>query len=271
MGWPVAHSRSPLIHGYWLQQYAIAGTYIPLPVRPEDAASVIRALPMLGLAGANVTVPHKREALSSADVADDVARRIGAANTLVVTDGRVHATNTDAEGFIENLKQGVPGLDFGRGPAVIFGAGGAARAVIVGLLDAGVPRITLLNRTRDRAESLAAELGGGSIAVADWVDRNHALADCTLLVNTTSLGMTGHGPLDIVLDNLPADALVNDIVYAPLETELLAQARMRGNPVVDGLGMLLHQAVAGFEVWFGVRPSVTEELRRLVIADLEGV
>lgn len=259
-----------MIHGYWLAKYGVRGTYIPLPVRPEDAADIIRALPASALAGFNVTVPHKQAALASADEADDLARRIGAANTLVVRDGRVHATNTDAEGFIQNLREGHKGIDLARGPAIVLGAGGAARAVLVGLLDAGVPSITLINRTKERADQLADELGGDRSSVVSWDDRAGALAGAALLVNTTSLGMSGHAPLDIPLDRLPADAVVNDIVYAPLETELLATARARGNPVVDGLGMLLHQAVPGFEAWFGMRPEVTEDLRRLVIADLEG-
>lgn len=270
MGWPVAHSRSPMIHRHWLKQHGLAGTYIPLPVRPEDAVEIIRALPRLGFAGLNVTVPHKHTALEAADKVDDVAGRIGAANTLVVREGKVHATNTDAEGFIENLRQGAPDVDFSAGKAVVLGAGGAARAVLVGLLDAGVPQIVLLNRTRERAEELAAQAGAGRTIVVDWNNRMEALAGASFLVNTTSLGMVGHAPLDLTLDALPPDALVNDIVYAPLETDLLAAARARGNIVIDGLGMLLHQAVAGFEAWFGTRPSVTDDLRRLVIADLEG-
>ncbi len=259
-----------MIHRYWLAQHGLAGTYIPMPVRPDDVGDLIRALPKLGMAGLNATVPHKHAALDAAEVVDHLAKRIGAANTLVVRDGQVHATNTDAEGFVENIRHAQPDTDFSRGPAVVLGAGGAARAVLVGLLDAGVPEIILTNRSHDRAETLATDLSDGRMKVAEWEMRHDVLADASLLVNTTSLGMTGHAPLDLDLDRLPTNALVNDIVYAPLETDLLAQARTRGNPVVDGLGMLLYQAVAGFEAWFGVRPQVSDELRQMVINDLEG-
>lgn len=294
MGWPVAHSRSPMIHGYWLKKHGIAGSYGLLPVRPENAIAAIRALPAKGYAGCNCTVPHKHAALDAADVVDDLARRIGAANTIVIRDGAIHATNTDAEGFVQNLVQGANGLlretfiagaqgaghagflvaapefRFDAGPAMVLGAGGAARAVVVALLDAGVPTIRLANRTRARANELAAELGHGRIEVVGWDEREAALADAALLVNTTSMGMQGQEPLVLRLDDLPADSLVNDIVYAPLETALLAAARARGNMAVDGLGMLLHQAVPGFEAWFGVRPTVTAELRDLIVKDLGG-
>ncbi|MBI1180713.1 MAG: shikimate dehydrogenase [Alphaproteobacteria bacterium] len=268
MGWPIGHSRSPLIHGYWLKRHGIDGYYVPLSVKPQEAAEAIRALPKLGFAGANCTVPHKHAALAAADEVDALAGRIGAANTLVVRDGRIFATNTDAEGFLTNLKAGAGvALRLDR-PAVVLGAGGAARAVVVALLDAGVPEIVLVNRTRDRAETLAAELGAGRIRVASWDDRNRALAGAGLLVNTTSMGMQGQPPLELDLADMPADAVVNDIVYAPLETGLLAAARARGNVAVDGLGMLLHQAVPGFEAWFGVRPEVTAELRQIIVRDL---
>lgn len=294
MGWPVAHSRSPLIHGYWLKWHGIAGSYIPLPVRPEDAVTAIRALPKLGFAGVNCTVPHKHSALQAADMVDDTARRIGAANTLVVRDGAIQATNTDAEGFMENIRVaakallrerflrdaqgaahmgflvGAPEFGFDAGPAVVLGAGGAARAVLVALLDAGVSAIRLANRTRARADDLAAELGQGRVAVVDWKEREAALAGANLLVNTTSMGMHGQEPLALRLDDLPELALVNDIVYVPLETDLLAAARRRGNLAVDGLGMLLYQAVPGFEAWFGVRPEVTADLRDIIVRDLGG-
>ncbi|MEN3975349.1 shikimate dehydrogenase [Emcibacter sp. SYSU 3D8] len=294
MGWPVAHSRSPLIHGYWLELYGIAGSYGLLPVRPEEAVAAIRALPGQGYAGCNCTVPHKHAALEAADVVDDLARRIGAANTLVVRDGAIHATNTDAEGFLANLTAGAnsalraqftedsrgaghagflvqaPELRLEAGPAVVLGAGGAARAVLVALLDAGVPQIRLANRTRGRAEELAGVLGQGKVEVVAWDEREAALAGAALLVNTTSMGMQGQQPLELRLDDLPPDALVNDIVYVPLETDLLAAARARGNLVVDGLGMLLHQAAPGFEAWFGVRPEVTPALRNLIVSDLGG-
>ncbi len=292
MGWPVAHSRSPMIHGYWLKKYGIAGSYGLLPVKPEDAVAAIRALPEQGYAGCNCTVPHKHAALDAADVVDDLARRIGAANTIVVRDGVIHATNTDAEGFLRNLVIAANGLlrakfvedaagvghagflvnapefNFNAGPAVVLGAGGAARAVLVALLDAGVPEIRLTNRTAARANELAAELGQGRVEVVGWDEREAALADAALLVNATSMGMQGQERLVLRLDELPADALVNDIVYVPLETGLLAAARARGNMVVDGLGMLLHQAVPGFEAWFGVRPAVTLELRGIIVRDL---
>lgn len=294
MGWPVAHSRSPMIHGYWLKKHGIAGSYGLLPVRPENAAAAIRALPKQGFAGCNCTVPHKHAALAAADVVDDLARRIGAANTIVVRDGVIHGTNTDAEGFLRNLvasandllrakfvddAAGVghagflvsaPGFRFDAGPAVVLGAGGAARAVLVALLDAGVQRIRLANRTRTRANELADELGQGRVEVVGWDEREGALAGAGLLVNTTSMGMQGQEELVLRLDELPVGALVNDIVYVPLETGLLAAARARGNMVVDGLGMLLHQAVPGFEAWFGVRPAVTAELRDLIVRDLGG-
>jgi len=294
MGWPVAHSRSPMIHGYWLKKHGIDGSYGLLPVRPENAVAAIRALPDQGYAGCNCTVPHKHAALLAADVVDDLARRIGAANTIVVRGGVIHATNTDAEGFLQNLVQGAnallrekfiastqgaghagflvsaPEFRFDAGPAVVLGAGGAARAVLVALLDVGVPHIRLANRTRTRANELAAELGHGKVEIVGWDERETALAGAALLVNTTSMGMQGQEPLVLRLDDLPETALVNDIVYVPLETDLLAAARARGNLAVDGLGMLLHQAVPGFEAWFGVRPAVTPELRNIIVRDLGG-
>ena len=268
LGWPVAHSRSPMIHGHWLETHGISGSYMPLPVRPDDVHGVIRALPSLGFAGVNVTVPHKEAALAAADDADDLARRIGAANTLVVKDGLIHATNTDAYGFMANLHEGLPDFDVTSGPALVLGAGGAARAILVGLLDAGVPRIVVANRTRARAEHLVGALRDSRLGVIDWSARGDVLESISLLINTTSLGMAGHDPLDMPLDNLKAGTVVTDIVYAPLETGLLAAARARGNFTIDGLGMLLHQAVPGFEAWFGVRPTVTDALRDLVLEDL---
>lgn len=270
IGWPVAHSLSPVLHGHWLETLGIDGVYVPLPVAPEDFAQVAAALPKMGFQGVNVTVPHKEAALAAVDEADALARRIGAVNTIIVgEDGRLFGTNTDGFGFLENLKDGAPAWNPDAGPAVVFGAGGAARAVIVALIDAGVPEIRLLNRTRERAERLAAELGG-PIAVGDWDDRAARLADANLLVNTTTQGMTGKGALEIDLSALPVTALVNDIVYVPLETDLLAAARARGNPVVDGLGMLLHQARPGFEAWFGQAPQVTADLRLHILARLDG-
>ncbi len=267
LGWPVSHSRSPRLHGWWLERHGIDGAYVPLPVKPEDFAQVVRTLPRMGFAGANVTVPHKEQALTLVDHVEPLARRIGAVNTLVVrADGSIEGRNTDAFGFIENLRQGCPNWRADAGPAGVVGAGGAARAVLVALLDAGVPRIRLANRSRDRAEQLAAEFGAG-IDVVPWPERQDALADAGLLVNTTSLGMTGQPPLDMTLDALPRDAVVTDIVYAPLSTPLLQEAQARGNAVVDGLGMLLHQARPAFAAWFGVTPEVTPDLRAFVLAD----
>ena len=265
MGWPVGHSRSPTLHNHWLETYAIDGVYVPLPVEPETLAQALRALPVLGFAGCNLTIPHKERALDIVDTVDETARRIGAVNTVVVAaDGKLSGRNTDAFGFIESLREGRPDWRASAGPSVVLGAGGAARAVLMALLDAGAPEIRLVNRTSARAERVAAELGG-PIRVYGWTERSATLADATLLVNTTSLGMHGQQALDLSLDHLPNAALVNDIVYVPLETPLLAAARGRGNPVVDGLGMLLHQARPGFAAWFGVEPAVTPTLRRVVL------
>jgi shikimate dehydrogenase len=268
IGWPVEHSRSPAIHGFWLKQYGIDGAYEKEAVPPEEAARFIRSLAERGYVGANVTLPHKLMALQAADIADEAARAIGAANTLWLDGaGRLHASNTDAYGFMTNLNAQAPHWHEGRRPAMVLGAGGAARAILHGLVAAGAPRILLANRTRERAEALAASFAP-RVEVVDWDDRDRALASRGLLVNATSLGMTGKGTLDIDLAKLPSDAVVADIVYSPLETVLLAAARARGNLVVDGLGMLLHQAVPGFERWFGVRPEVTPELRAHVAATL---
>ena len=265
MGWPVGHSRSPRLHGYWLAEHGIDGAYVPLPVRPENFERALRALPALGFRGANVTLPHKEAALALADRATPEAQRIGAANTLVIDDrGQIEARNTDAYGFIESLKEGAPAWRAPAGPAVVIGAGGASRALLVALADAGVAEIRLLNRTAQRAEALAASLGG-PIRVLGWRERTKALEGASLLVNATTQGMAGQPPLDLALDRLPPDAVVNDIVYVPLETPLLAAARRRGNPVVDGLGMLLHQARPGFAAWFGVEPKVTPALRNYVL------
>jgi shikimate dehydrogenase len=265
IGWPVSHSRSPALHGFWLQQHKIDGAYVPFAVRPENLAAALRGLAALGFRGANVTLPHKEQALALVDTASDTARRIGAVNTIVIDDdGSLTGDNTDAFGFIENLREGARGFDAKSGPAVVIGAGGAARAILVALADAGAPEIRLVNRTRGRAESLAHALGG-TIRVVDWQDRANALDGATLLVNSTTQGMTGHDALDLDLARLPKSALVNDIVYVPVETPLLAAARARGNPVVDGVGMLLHQARPGFERWFGTRPSVTPSLRAAVL------
>lgn len=268
LGWPVSHSRSPKLHGYWLKQYGIDGAYIPLPVRPEDFPSVLHILPKLGLRGCNVTIPHKEAAASNVDHLDSFAKRVGAVNTIIVRDdGSLEGRNTDGFGFIENLKHGMPGFRFSNGAAVVLGAGGAARAIVAALSDAGVPEIKLINRNLSKAEALARALGG-SIHPRPWSDIAAALGGANLLVNTTSLGMTGQPDLDVGLESLPTTALVTDIVYAPLETAFLRKAKERGNPIVDGIGMLLHQARPGFQAWFGVMPTVTPELRAHVLGDL---
>jgi shikimate dehydrogenase len=265
MGWPVAHSRSPRLHGYWLRTHGIDGAYVPLPVRPEQFVTAMRALPMLGFAGVNVTVPHKEAALAVVDRSDATARRIGAVNMVVIAaDGTLDGRNSDAFGFQENLRAAVPNWSPKSGPAVILGAGGAARAIAVALLEAGAPAIRVVNRAAERAERLSREIGG-PFRVYGWSDRTSALVDAALLVNTTTLGMSGQPALELLLDRLPTTAVVNDIVYSPLETSLLAAAKVRGNPVVDGLGMLLHQARPAFAAWFGVEPAVTPALRRFVL------
>ncbi|MDO8607575.1 MAG: shikimate dehydrogenase [Phaeospirillum sp.] len=266
IGWPVSHSRSPRLHGFWLEHLGIDGAYLPLPVAPEDLETVMKALPRMGFRGVNLTVPHKEAVTALVDELEPLAARIGAVNTVIVRpDGSLLGRNTDAFGFLENLRCGCPAWSPSAGPAVVLGAGGAARAVVAALSEAGLPEIRLLNRGRGRAEQLAMDLGG-PIAVHDWSERADALAGAGLLVNTTTLGMTGQSGLELDLSALPVTALVNDIVYVPLETDLLARARRRGNPVVDGLGMLLWQAVPGFEAWFGARPGVTDALRDFVLA-----
>jgi shikimate dehydrogenase len=270
IGWPVEHSRSPAIHRYWLELYGIDGAYEKEAVRPEEFASFLGSLSDRGYAGANVTLPHKTEALRLATKADESARAIGAANMLWLDGaGRLNASNTDAYGFMTNLNQEAPHWNKGRAPVMVLGAGGAARAILYGLIAQGASRILLANRTRDRAEALAGTFGP-AVSVVDWDARNQALAGCGLLVNATSLGMSGKGPLDIEVEALPEDAVVADIVYSPLETPLLATARARRRQAVDGLGMLLYQAVPGFERWFGVRPQVTKELKAHVAATLGG-
>ncbi|WP_310110836.1 shikimate dehydrogenase [Azospirillum sp. BE72] len=270
MGWPIGHSRSPRLHGFWLRQYGIDGAYVPLAVAPERAEQAIRALPALGFRGCNVTVPLKEIAFRTVDRLDETARRMGAVNTIVVgDDGALEGGNTDGFGFIENLRAEQPDWTAESGPAVVIGAGGAARAVVVALLDAGAPEVRLVNRTRARAEELVADLAAvglsGGVTVVDWVSRETALDGAALLVNTTTQGMAGQPALDLPLRALPVTAVVNDIVYVPLETPLLAEARARGNPVAGGIGMLLHQARPGFKAWFGVEPQVTAELSRFVL------
>lgn len=265
IGWPISQSKSPRIHGHWLKTHGISGDYLPLAVKPEDFVSEVAALPSKGFVGANVTLPHKETALANATEVTDRARAIGAANTLVfLPGGGYRADNTDGEGFINNLKQNAPDWDASSGPALVLGAGGAARAILYSLLTEGAPEIILANRTKDRAETLAAEFGD-KITVIDWTETSDATAKATTIVNTTSLGMTGQAALDLSLQCSP-NTLVTDIVYNPLQTDLLKQATDKGFQTVDGLGMLLHQAVPGFEAWFGIRPTVDETLRQIVLA-----
>ncbi|NOD48573.1 MULTISPECIES: shikimate dehydrogenase [unclassified Ruegeria] len=266
IGHPIGHSRSPKLHGHWLKTYGLAGHYIPMDVAPADLETVLRTLPKAGFVGANVTVPHKEAALKIADHVSDRATVIGAANTLVFReDGSIHADNTDGYGFMENLRSGAPDWNAKDGPAVVFGAGGAARAVLQALSDAGVPEILLTNRTRARADHLKEEFGQG-IRVVDWVQAGNVIENAELVVNTTSLGMQGQPELRVPLDGLQPGAVVTDLVYAPLKTNLLKTAEEAGCTTVDGLGMLLHQAVPGFERWFGVRPEVDADTRAAALA-----
>ncbi|WP_018045935.1 shikimate dehydrogenase [Methylobacterium sp. 88A] len=270
VGHPIAHSRSPMIHGHWLSTLGLDGSYERIDVAPEDFGAFLRGLKAAGFAGGNVTLPHKEAAFAGAEVLTEAARRIGAVNTLSFDgQGRLIGDNTDAVGFTAHLDEtlGADWLGADAGDVVILGAGGAARAVVAGLLDGPANRIRVANRTRSRSEAIV-ELDPSRVEAIDWDGLDDALHGARLLVNTTSLGMTGKPPLDIKLDRLPADCAVADIVYSPLETPLLAAAAVRGRRVVDGLGMLLHQAVPGFERWFGTRPVVTPELRALIVADL---
>jgi len=262
-GWPVSHSRSPRLHGFWLDRYGIDGAYIPLPIHPDNYAAAIKGLAAAGFAGANVTIPHKLAAFAICDTVDATASRAGAVNTLIFEDGRITGSNTDGWGFVANLRH--HGVDPTAGPALLLGAGGSAGAIAAALQDEGVP-VSIANRTRERAERLARDLPG--LTLIDWDARSAALADHALVVNTTSVGMGGEGDLGLDLSRAPAGMAVADIVYVPLETPLLAQAARHGLKPVEGLGMLLYQAVPGFEAWFGVKPVVDDELRRFVAADL---
>ncbi len=268
MGWPVMHSRSPLIHNFWFHRHGLAGSYVPLAIQPAGLAAALRALPALGFAGCNLTIPHKHEALHLVDELHDSARAIGAVNCVSVRpDGRLLGSNTDADGFVRNLRLRQPQWRADAGPVVVIGAGGGARAVCHGLLQAGVRELRLVNRTPERAQGLAAALGT-AVRVQPWSRRHEALAGASLVVNTTSLGMVGQDSLELALDALPADAIAADIVYVPLQTPFLAAAHARGNPTVDGLGMLLQQASLAWKAWFGIEPEVSDELRRLVEASL---
>jgi shikimate dehydrogenase len=267
IGWPVAHSRSPLIHGHWLAQYGIEGSYGREAVAPGDLAGFIERLGSSGYAGCNVTLPHKEAVYGLVEVHDDMTRRIEAVNTLYLEGGRLLGFNSDAYGFVAHLRSVLPEWRGEGTDVVVLGAGGAARAIVAGLLAEGVNRITIANRTEARGKALTVHFGA-QVDTVPWPQLADRLTRCDLLVNTTQLGMAGQPALDIDLDGLPIGAAVADVVYVPLETDLLRQARARGNPAIDGLGMLLHQAVPGFEVWFGVRPEVTPQLRALIELDL---
>jgi shikimate dehydrogenase len=266
IGSPVAHSRSPALHGYWLRRYGIRGHYIPMDVAQADLRVALEILPRLGFVGLNVTIPHKETMLALADIVTDRAALIGAANTVIFRkDGKIFADNTDGAGFIANLRQEAPLWQPAAGPAALFGAGGAARAVIAALIEVGVPEIRVANRTRARAEALRSDFGA-KVHVHEWVQAAGMLEEATTVVNTTALGMVGKPDFHLPLDALNPQALVTDLVYAPLRTTFLAEAEAAGCTVVDGLGMLLHQAAPGFERWFGQRPDVDAATRAAVLA-----
>jgi shikimate dehydrogenase len=266
MGWPVAHTRSPAIHNHWIAKYGLRGAYVQLPVQPERLEAAIRGLAALGFAGCNVTVPHKVSAMRFMDELHPAARRVAAINTIVVqADGRLLGMNNDGAGYIQSLRDADATWHGDAGPALVLGAGGAARAIVVALLDEGVPELRITNRTLERAQELA-EAFGDRVKVVPWADRNEAMAGVSLLVNTTTLGMHGQAPLDVALHALPQEAMVSDAIYIPMETPLLADARKAGHRTVNGLGMLLNQARPAFQSWYGVLPEVTPELRAAVEA-----
>lgn len=273
IGWPITHSRSPLIHGYWLTHYGIDGRYEKVAVQPDGARDFLLSLEAAGYAGCNVTVPLKEIAFQVADERLPEAKAVGAANTMWHEAGRLYATNTDTYGFMTHLNVSAPGWDHVDRPVLVLGAGGASRAIVYGFLQAGVERVLVANRTRERADALAAHFraheGRGRVQPVEWAERAFAAREAGVIVNTTTIGMKGAGRLEMGLGDCRLDTVVADIVYVPLETELLATARSRGLRTVDGLGMLLHQAVPGFERWFGVRPQVTAELRSMILADIE--
>jgi len=268
IGWPIGHSRSPLIHGYWLKQLGIDGSYTRQPVEPSALPAFIHGLASSSYVGCNVTIPHKESVFNLVAPADESTQRLGAVNTVFLRDGRVLGTNTDGEGFINSLKQGAPQLNLDNRRAVVLGAGGASLAVVNAILEQGASEVAVANRTREKAEQLRQRFGPRVIA-ADWNALSAQLAESSLLVNTTSLGMKGQPELDLDLSRLPHEAVVTDIVYTPLRTRLLRDADRRGNKIVEGLGMLLHQAVRGFSLWFGTTPQVTPELHDLVARDID--
>jgi len=269
IGWPISHSRSPLIHGYWLQSMGLEGAYTKEAVEPHNVARFLGALAANGFSGCNVTVPHKEAALAAAEIIDPSAAAVGAANTLWIENDRLHAANTDTYGFMTYLSACAPQWQDQPAPVAILGAGGAARAIVYGFLEAKVPHVRVFNRSLDRAEELVRHFGP-RVSAHPWDDRNAKVSDCCVLVNTTSVGMKGEGSLGIDMSKLSRSCVVADIVYVPLETGLLRDAKAAGLATVDGLGMLLHQAVPGFENWFGERPAVTRELYDLIAADVEG-
>lgn len=265
IGHPVKHSKSPLIHNHWIEKHGLSGEYTAIEIAPEDLTEGVQDLIACDFAGFNVTVPHKQAIFKICDYVDDTAKAIGAVNTVVIRNGLLHGTNTDAFGFIENVHKSAFGVDFLHRPCVVLGAGGAARAVVHGLIAAGAKKIIVTNRTRENAEGIA-EMNPSIVKIADWEERSDVLLGAGFLVNTTALGMTGKGPLEIDLAALSEGAVVSDIVYAPLKTDLLLQAEAKGHQIVTGIGMLLHQARPAFEKWFGVLPDVTEELEKKVLA-----
>ena len=270
MGWPVMHSRSPMMHNYWMEQQGLAGTYVPLAIEPGKIGPALRAMHPLGFAGCNLTIPHKQDAMEIVDEVDEVAKKIGAISCVVVRDdGSLFGTNNDWLGFLGNLKEFRPDWRADAGPVTVIGAGGGSRAVCYALLDQGVTEIRLVNRTRERAEKLAEEFGG-PIEVHSWEERHDALDGVAMAVNVTSQGMQGETALDIQLDALPVDAIAADIIYIPLETPFLAAARARGNPTLNGVGMLLHQGPPAWKRWFGVEPQVTPDLRAKMEKSISG-
>jgi shikimate dehydrogenase len=268
IGWPVSHSRSPLIHGHWLKQHNIAGSYVRQPVAPQELPQFLATLAERGFAGCNVTLPHKENAYRLVSPADVTTERLGAVNTVYLRDGKTWGTNTDGEGFINSLRQSAPGLVLENARAVVLGAGGASLAVVNAILERGVAEVAVVNRTLGKAEQLRSRFGA-KVKPVSWEAVAGQLAECSLLVNTTSLGMKGQAPLTLALTNLDETAVVADIVYTPLRTALLEEAARRGHVVVEGLGMLLHQAVRGFSLWFGITPEVTAELHDLVARDID--
>lgn len=268
IGWPISHSRSPLIHGYWLNQFGIDGSYTRQPVEPEALATFIAGLGDAGYAGCNVTIPHKEMVFQLVAPADETTERLGAVNTVFRRDGKTFGTNTDGEGFISSLRNSAPGLSLAGQRAVVLGAGGASLAVVNAILEQGASEVAVANRTLEKAEMLRRRFGKRVLPLA-WSEAADHIGECRLLVNTTSLGMKGQPSLDIDLARLPGNAVVTDIVYTPLRTPLLETAAARGNAVVEGLGMLLHQAVRGFTLWFGVTPQVTRELHDIVARDID--